>query len=111
VDCSYVNYNEGAYCVDPPLGAANRVGSESPTGDARWGHSDLAGNVWEWTLDLNDAYVVPCDDCADLTTGTDRVARGGSWDHDHTYLRTSSRGSLGPPTSRSLDVGVRCARP
>src|SRR6185503_5212427 len=27
------------------------VGSRSPQGDGKWGQADLAGNVWEWTLD------------------------------------------------------------
>jgi formylglycine-generating enzyme required for sulfatase activity len=51
IDCSYANYDYGgtAYCLAYP-GAANRVGSESPKGDGKYGQADLAGNVWEWTL-------------------------------------------------------------
>ena len=68
IDCSYANYDNGtAYCVNPPHGAVNRVGTESPTGDGRWGQADLGGNVWEWTLDwLASPYTIPCMDCADL---------------------------------------------
>jgi formylglycine-generating enzyme len=28
-----------------------KVGTKSTKGDGKWGHADLAGNVWEWTLD------------------------------------------------------------
>ncbi|HEY5951509.1 MAG TPA: SUMF1/EgtB/PvdO family nonheme iron enzyme, partial [Kofleriaceae bacterium] len=51
IDCSYANFHPSTYCVNDPTGGTNRVGSESPKGDGKWGHSDLAGNVWEWTLD------------------------------------------------------------
>jgi formylglycine-generating enzyme required for sulfatase activity len=52
IDCSYTNYYNGSTeCVGTANGAVNRVGSESPKGDGRWGQADLAGNVDEWTLD------------------------------------------------------------
>jgi sulfatase modifying factor 1 len=86
------------------------VGSRSPEGDGRFGHADLAGNVWEWTLDLRDSsYINPCEDCANLTVGTDRVARGGDFDSAASYLRVGYR-SHSPPGERSGLVGVRCAR-
>ena len=45
IDCSYANYTpQPAGCVN----GTNRVGSESPKGDNRWGQSDLGGNVYEW---------------------------------------------------------------
>ena len=87
--------------------AAN-VGSK-PDGDGRWGHSDLAGNLSEWTLDSFSAYVAPCVDCAYLADDEDRVVRGGN------YLNTSpgsfgtaARGYANP--SGFLSFGFRCAR-
>jgi hypothetical protein len=54
-----------------------------PSGNARFGHRDLAGNVFEWTNTLFDA---PC---------KERMIRGES--------------RVEPPTYRSGGVGFRCA--
>lgn len=85
------------------------VGSK-PAGDGRWGHADLAGNVFEWVLDSYAAnYVNPCNDCADLTPGQFRVGRGGGFRVDATFLRTARRNGANP-IDRLDDVGTRCAR-
>jgi sulfatase modifying factor 1 len=114
IDCAYANYYvnspDGTFCVTAVTGAANRVGSESPMGDGRWGHSDLVGNAWEWTLDWYAlAYSLPCDDCANLSPATFRVTRGGSSLDDAPFVHAASRGNL-TPTDRSNVVGFRCAR-
>jgi len=112
IDCTYANYYNGtSYCVNPPTGAVNRVGSESPKGDGKWGQSDLAGNVWEWTLDwYTSPYSQnPCFDCANLTPSASRVIRGGLFNADATNQRAADRGNFSP-TSRSFVFGVRCAR-
>lgn len=111
IDCSYANYYNGtAYCTNPPNGAVNRVGSESPKGDGKYGQADLAGNVWEWTLDwLASPYSNPCTDCAELTPATLRVFRAGYFGVDASALRGALRFGAGA-TGRRLDVGVRCAR-
>ena len=112
IDCSYANYRPGTYCVNDPTGGVNRVGSESPKGDGRWGHSDLAGNVWEWVLDW---YVSPypdpqtCNDCANLTASSYRVLLGGSFNVDASNLRAANR-FFNNPISRSGSIGFRCAR-
>jgi len=111
IDCSYANYNDGTYCVNSPNGGANRVGSESPEGDGAWGQADLAGNVFEWTLDEYAAtYQDPCDDCANLTAASSVVLRGGGWDNFATDVRADYRLDR-PPALRHRSVGVRCARP
>ena len=52
------------------------VGSDSPPGDGKWGQAELAGNLWEWALDwYASPYGIPCNDCADLQTATDRAAK------------------------------------
>jgi formylglycine-generating enzyme required for sulfatase activity len=112
IDCSYANHRtgSGAFCVNPPNGFVNRVGSESPNGDGTWGHSDLGGNVWEWTLDwYNATYLVPSSDGANLSAGSRRVIRGGSWYSGATYLRTANR-DLDAAMPRADNVGLRCAR-
>jgi formylglycine-generating enzyme required for sulfatase activity len=114
IDCTYANYYvnspAGTFCVTSVTGATNRVGSESPKGDGRWGHADLVGNAWEWTLDwYASTYSLPCDGCANLTPATFRVIRGGSSIDDASYLHAAKRGNL-TPTDRGNTVGFRCAR-
>lgn len=110
IDCTYANYKPGTYCVNDPTGAANRVGSESPMGDGKWQHSDLAGNVWEWTLDwFAPVYSTQCDDCANLTASSERVYRGGYFLSDALSVRGANRGHV-PPSDRYVSIGLRCAR-
>jgi formylglycine-generating enzyme required for sulfatase activity len=112
IDCSYANYYDGAaYCTNPPSGAVNRVGSESPEGDGKWGHADLGGDVWEWTLDwYASTYGDPCVDCANLIPASSRVVRGGFFGLDASTLRGAFRNGAAAPSRRGVDVGVRCAR-
>jgi formylglycine-generating enzyme len=88
------------------------VGSKSPVGDGRWGHADLAGNAWEWTMDwLASPYrLASCVDCADLQAAPTRTFRGGGFNWNETYQRSSYRGFGDPPNNRAGSVGFRCAR-
>lgn len=109
IDCSYANYSftPGQYCVDPA--GMNRVGSESPKGDGRWGQADLSGNAREWTLDWFAASPpVPCDDCANLVVGSTRAQRGGYYNDGQTYMRGARRASATPGLMSAM--GIRCAR-
>ncbi len=89
-------------------------GSRSPTGDGKWGHKDLAGSLFEWTLDYFDR-IYPggndCQDCARLTTSmsSDRVLRGGGWNGTTSMLYTHAR-AQSSPAQRQWFVGARCAR-
>jgi formylglycine-generating enzyme required for sulfatase activity len=84
------------------------VGSK-PKGVGRWGQLDLAGNVWEWTFDGSANYVTPCPDCVQYLPPSSRVIRGGSFDWADSVARTTHREARAT-TSRTEDVGVRCAR-
>ena len=101
IDGTYAVYNSNS---------TQNVGSKSPKGDGKWGQSDLAGNVFEWNLDwCASAYVNPCTNCADLTSASTRVFRGGGFPLDDPYLESASRTSFFPG-DRYNYVGARCAR-
>jgi formylglycine-generating enzyme required for sulfatase activity len=119
IDCTYANYGGGAngpahYCAP---GGTNDVGSESPRGDGRWGHSDLGGNVWEWVLDYGTGG--SCLDCANLSPppptsspgppASDlRMIRGGGLGAGFSLTASSVSGA--PATDRNIEQGARCAR-
>jgi formylglycine-generating enzyme required for sulfatase activity len=84
-------------------------------GSGRWGHADLAGNVWEWNLDYYSGSLYPtsaCNDCASFTGVSNRVFRGGHFGNAaNGGLRTADRGWGGPlPTNPYDYLGFRCAR-
>ena len=109
IDGTYASYaclgdgNQGCASID-----LQSVGTK-PKGDGRWGQSDLAGNVAEWTLDESATYVSPCEDCANLAPAMDRTARGGDFFYGPDRLRTASR-DYPTPTQRNAFTGARCAR-
>src|SRR5262249_30126111 len=60
-------------------------------GRSVWGQWDLAGNMFEWTLDWNADYVDPCVDCAAVIgSGTPVVRGGGFFDQTSSSLRASA---------------------
>lgn len=100
-----ITHTLAAYSPD----AIAPVGSRSPGGDGRWGHADLAGNVWEWTFDYGGPFSVPCLDCAELAPFPGREIWGGSVAEGAAGVVTFSRVAM-PPDRRGY-VGARCARP
>jgi len=101
-------YNGSGTCTDVQNIA--RVGSLS-AGLGRWGHADLAGNLWEWAQDWHRVPYsdTECVDCADLSAAVARVLRGGGYQLAESDLRTSSRFGYAPIDRDSL-FGARCAR-
>jgi formylglycine-generating enzyme required for sulfatase activity len=86
-----------------------------PRGNGRWGHSDLAGNVYQWVFDWSTVYGTACDGgCPDSAapSGTDplRAMRGGAFVYGADKLRGGAR-SNSAPWKRNYIIGTRCARP
>jgi formylglycine-generating enzyme required for sulfatase activity len=108
----YYNMSGPGSCNIAPVGSV-------PAGNAKWGQSDLGGNMWEWVLDWYDLYSGPCVDCANTTSVYRRVIRGGSFANvlptagggvnPASYLLASSRDAM-PPEYRGDFIGPRCAR-
>jgi len=85
------------------------VGTREPNA---FGLYDMLGNVAEWTADWYDAYYYensPVHDPPGPAEGTARVYRGGSYDVDSGWLRTSRRSANGPSGS-IINLGIRCVR-
>lgn len=86
---------------EPNVGSPTPVGVY-PAGDGRFGHCDLAGNVWEWSADTME------------DSGDDevvKVLRGGSWSNHSEFLRAAIR-SWGWAGYRLDGIGFRvCAAP
>jgi formylglycine-generating enzyme required for sulfatase activity len=79
-------------------------------GNGRWGQSELAGNVSEWTLDwYAPLYGPTCDNCAHLTPATARAVRGQDFYTGPSALGSSLR-DYSDASDRSNVHGARCAR-
>jgi formylglycine-generating enzyme required for sulfatase activity len=76
-------------------------------GAGLWGQLDLAGDLWEWTLDRYATYVSPCTDCVNLSAAADQVVRGGGYFEPASSLLPPARFSF---NDRNFDIGFRCAR-
>ncbi|MBX3157038.1 MAG: SUMF1/EgtB/PvdO family nonheme iron enzyme [Deltaproteobacteria bacterium] len=112
-DCTQASYRRtiGACSAITPVGS-------KPAGDGRWGHADLAGNVWEMVLDWTTlsfapTYIDPCVDCARLTplspTFLLREVRGGGFTSATVRLRAANRTGV-ETTLIDVGIGFRCAR-
>ena len=108
IDCAHANYSPMGMPACSATGATD-VGFDSPAGDGKYGQADLAGNVWEWTLDSAAPYVTPCTDCTNAAALSAREVRGGSYSLVASALITSYRTPYSV-TTRDPSIGLRCAR-
>lgn len=84
------------------------VGSKS-SGRGRWEHEDLAGSMWEWTLDYySETYPETCDNCANLAPPDVHVVRGGDWGGSALNLGAALHTNYFSSDGRNS--GLRCAR-
>jgi eukaryotic-like serine/threonine-protein kinase len=105
--CSLVNFwDMSSACI----GDTSEVGSY-PSGASPYGALDMAGNVAEW---VNDWYSKtyysqsPASNPIGPASGNTRVRRGGSWDNDWSYIRSTDRQGVNPSYS-NFSMGFRCA--
>ena len=70
----------------------------------------MAGNIDEWVFDRWSAYSAqPCNNCATIMGGDERVRRGGFFDQNEDSLRSARRNKWGP-ASHNYFMGFRCTR-
>lgn len=120
IDAAHASYGDAGSGEQPPdrtscfgdgrpdcaVTDLTEVGTK-PAGNGRWGHSDLAGNVTEWTLDsYSPEPPESCHDCANLTPGAYRLSGGGTLFEAPLRQRAQFLHVLVSPAA----TGVRCAR-
>ena len=106
--CSLVNFGEPKLCT----GDTSQVGSY-PAGASVYGLVDMAGNVSEWVHDwYGDATYSQGsqDNPAGPDAGEARVLRGGAWNLNPNFLRTTNRDHQ-VPAAHNDHIGFRCASP
>lgn len=114
---AYSSGNTDTGIDDYAINSSNSRGEAQPVGTRKanqLGLYDIHGNVWEWTMDRYslDASKVEVDPKyghpVNLTDGSSRVLRGGSWYGGPRYLRSAYR-HITPVYSRD-DIGFRLVR-
>ena len=115
IDCEHANYaplgNPAHATDDYCVGDTTPVGSYE-SGKSPYGLYDMSGNVWEWVNDLySDTYYQnsPSSNPPGPYTGELRVLRGGSWNGDPSFARSTDRFSVSPALANN-SWGFRCAR-
>lgn len=84
------------------------VGDYDEEGASPFGVFDMAGNVWEWTMDWYQPYEGNQHE-NDLYGTTLKVIKGGSWQSNMDLARSPIRGKA-IPDQRQNFTGFRCAR-
>jgi hypothetical protein len=90
---------DGTRCntAESGIGDTTPVERYSPEGDSPYGCTDMAGNVWEWTVSLYEDYPYRMDyGPGELASSTRRVLRGGSFLCDKESARCSHRSRYMP---------------
>jgi formylglycine-generating enzyme required for sulfatase activity len=100
-ECARANYED---CVESTVSADSLLSGASP-----YGALNMAGNVGEWVADWYDKDYYrdsPAANPQGPESGSQRVARGGSWYHPKIALRCAFRSSF-PPSRRVAYLGFR----
>jgi formylglycine-generating enzyme required for sulfatase activity len=98
-DYTYGNGRKGVY-----RGKTTPVGS---FGANAWGLYDMHGNVFEWCSDWYGDYDLEnIKDPQGVSSGTNRVVRGGSWNYIPWFCRSANRNSIVPGGRGSIGFRV-----
>lgn len=104
------NIGNVAWYTDNSGSKTHLVKTKSPND---LGLYDMTGNVWEWCQDWYDSYYYkrsPSRNPQGASSGSDRVLRGGGWNHSARGCRVSFR-SGSDPGFRNCDGGFRLCLP
>jgi formylglycine-generating enzyme required for sulfatase activity len=107
IDSMHANY--GRACAGCSARDLLEVGS-LPLGNGRWGHADLAGNVWEWNLDGEGPPSPSCHDCALLAGAGNYIIAGGSVIDPAITTSVANDFNGWDGTQPWFLLGARCAR-
>lgn len=90
-------------------GTTHQVGTKTANG---YGLYDMSGNVQEWCWDIydNDLPNPLPPDYTGADSGTDRVSRGGSWNHDSSSLACAYRTADDQALTVASNIGLRVVR-
>jgi formylglycine-generating enzyme required for sulfatase activity len=108
LDTKLANYGAAEAVPGVPVGS-------KPAGAGKFGHRDLAGSLWELPFDAHDnawysGAGASCTDCANTSTSSLRVQRGGAYLGDAYSLRAAYRDDGIDASYRGPEVGIRTAR-
>ena len=101
-----------SYSLSGPYRGKTLVVSDSTVGSNQLGLYHMSGNVWEWCWDAygEDYYAhSPEQNPVGVSSSTERILRGGSWDDSPDLLRASNRDFL-YGGSRERYIGFRIAK-
>jgi formylglycine-generating enzyme required for sulfatase activity len=103
VNDNHPTYKTGATPYTSPVGSFAANG---------YGLHDMAGNVRQWCWDWYGTPYAGGIDPRGISTGSDRVLRGGNWSFNANYARSAFRSLniLDAPSNANISTGFRLAR-